>query len=257
MLYQNTSVIQDEVLCHRLGLLPLKVDARKFEWPGVTIDGINENGVDMDEEPPVDPKKHLVFELNVSCKSLKKIVENDTVFTSAIKWLPLGSQEVEFGDDVPRMVQDDIIVAKMKPGQQIECKLHCVKGIGRDHAKFSPVATASYRLLPTIGLKENFYDGVGEKLQSCFSQGVIEMVDGEDMKKVAVVKDARADLCSRNVLRHEEFQGKVELGRVKNHFIFSVETIGALPPRVLVVEACKILQWKAQGLKNIIEQKLK
>ncbi|VDL64981.1 unnamed protein product [Nippostrongylus brasiliensis] len=32
-LYQNTSVIQDEVLCHRIGLLPLKVDPRKFLMP--------------------------------------------------------------------------------------------------------------------------------------------------------------------------------------------------------------------------------
>lgn len=32
-LYQNTSIIQDEVLCHRLGLLPLNVDPRRFEMP--------------------------------------------------------------------------------------------------------------------------------------------------------------------------------------------------------------------------------
>ena len=30
-----------------------------------------------------------------------------------------------------------------------------MKGIGRDHAKFSPVATATYRLLPTIRLKKD------------------------------------------------------------------------------------------------------
>lgn len=43
------------------------------------------------------------------------------------------------------MVHDDILVAKMRPGQQIEASCHAVKGIGRDHAKFSPVATATYR----------------------------------------------------------------------------------------------------------------
>jgi DNA-directed RNA polymerase I and III subunit RPAC1 len=29
-LYQNTSILPDEVLCHRLGLVPLKVDPRLF-----------------------------------------------------------------------------------------------------------------------------------------------------------------------------------------------------------------------------------
>lgn len=29
-LYQNTSLIQDEVFCHRLGLVPIKADPRHF-----------------------------------------------------------------------------------------------------------------------------------------------------------------------------------------------------------------------------------
>jgi hypothetical protein len=32
--------------------------------------------------------------------------------------------------------------------------VRCRKGIGRDHAKFSPVATASYRLLPDVVIPE-------------------------------------------------------------------------------------------------------
>ena len=30
ILYQNTSIIHDEVLCHRLGLIPIMVDPEKF-----------------------------------------------------------------------------------------------------------------------------------------------------------------------------------------------------------------------------------
>jgi len=33
-IYNNTSVIQDEVLAHRLGLLPIKVDPRLFSYRG-------------------------------------------------------------------------------------------------------------------------------------------------------------------------------------------------------------------------------
>ena len=47
----------------------------------------------------------------------------------------------------PGPVHNDILIAKMRPGHEIDVKLYAVKGLGNDHAKFSPVATAFYRLL--------------------------------------------------------------------------------------------------------------
>lgn len=46
---------------------------------------------------------------------------------------------------------------------------------GKDHAKFSPVATASYRLLPDITLLEPVEGEAAEELSQCFSPGVIEV----------------------------------------------------------------------------------
>lgn len=31
-IYNNTSIVQDEVLAHRLGLIPIKADPRLFEF---------------------------------------------------------------------------------------------------------------------------------------------------------------------------------------------------------------------------------
>lgn len=47
--------------------------------------------------------------------------------------------------------------------------------LGKDHAKFSPVATASYRLLPDITLLEPVEGEAAEELRRCFSPGVIEV----------------------------------------------------------------------------------
>ena len=90
-------------------------------------------------------------------------------------------------------------------------RLHAVKGIGSDHAKFSPVATASYRLMPEIKLLQPFRGHMAEKLKSCFSPGVIEIENGE-----AVVKCAKLDTGSREVLRHPELADKVKLLKVRD-----------------------------------------
>lgn len=38
-IYNNTSIVQDEVLAHRLGLVPIKADPRLFEYrnPGTVV----------------------------------------------------------------------------------------------------------------------------------------------------------------------------------------------------------------------------
>ncbi|XP_060561263.1 DNA-directed RNA polymerases I and III subunit RPAC1-like [Ruditapes philippinarum] len=120
--------------------------------------------------------------------------------------------------------------------QELDLKLFCVKGIGQDHAKFSPVATASYRLLPDITLLKPITGELAVKLQRCFSPGVIEldMVDGEQKARVA---HPRKDTCSREVFRHDDLKDLVKLTRVRDHFIFSVESTGILAPEVLVSQA--------------------
>ena len=43
-----------------------------------------------------------------------------------------------------------MVIILTLPGQRIALEAHARKGVGKDHTKFSPVATASYRLLPGI-----------------------------------------------------------------------------------------------------------
>jgi len=101
---------------------------------------------------------------------------------------------------------------------------------------------------------------------------VIDISSGE-----IVVANARKDTVTREVLRHSEFEDKVQLGRVRDHFlcklptsralslscsradwfvvVVSLESAGQYKPERLIPEAIKVLLTKIQtlrvGLQNL------
>ena len=144
-----------------------------------------------------------------------------------------------------------ILVAKLRPGQRIKLRCHCIKGIGMDHAKFSPVATASYRLLPHIDIKQPIMGPEAKKFQKCFPRGVIDVVpDEQSGESKAVVKDPMKDTVSRECLRYDEFKDKVKLGRIRDHFIFSIESTGQSESDELFLESVRLLKAKAERFRR-------
>lgn len=243
-IFNNTSIMQDEVLAHRLGLIPLKADPRLFEFKFEGDDETSDNS--------------LEFELKVKCSKGKDARDtayidgkNEKVLSEQIKWLPKGNQISIYKDEDVGPIEKDILINKMRPGHELDLKMIAVKGIGRDHAKFSPVATAFYRLLPDIELTRKLYGDDAKRLQSCFSPGVIGLND----KECAYVKNARYDMCSRNIYRHEDLVDAVKMTRIRDHFIFTIESVGAMKPDDIFVEAVKILKEKCQKLLKEIQPK--
>eukprot|EP01135_Chromosphaera_perkinsii_P010822 Nk52_evm17s2241 gene=Nk52_evmTU17s2241 len=255
-LLNNTSIIQDEVLCHRLGLVPLHIDPYKFEF--------------KEKEGEATDLNTVVFKLDVSCVKNPNVPEgsskgddkyiNGKILSSQLTWEPHGAQEVLFGEDPIRPQYDDILLAKLRPGQEISCEMHCRKGVGRDHIKWSPVGTASYRLLPEIILKRDFFDEEAEQLQKCFAPGVIELEEVSEnndkgRKKgakssgncvKAMVADPRKCTMSREVKRHENLADDVVVQRVRDHFLFGIEPVGYADAPTLLKDALLLLKAKCQ-----------
>ncbi|TRM67819.1 DNA-directed RNA polymerase [Schizophyllum amplum] len=240
--WDNTSVIVDEVLAHRIGLVPLNVDPEQMQ---------------MRKDIPTD-RDTVIFDLAVACTRKPQpqtgatepedLYNNHEVLSSHLVWRPVGEQEEVFGNKPPAPTNPNIVLAKLRPGQAVHMEVHAVKGVGKDHAKFSPVATASYRLLPNIKIKKPIPPELAEKFQKCFSPGVIR-VDPRTKTVSVDPKNVRKDTVSREVLRHPEFQDSVELGRVRDHFLFNVESEGAYAPEWLLAESVKILRSKIAVIK--------
>ncbi|KAI9698434.1 MAG: DNA-directed RNA polymerases I and III subunit RPAC1 [Candelina mexicana] len=271
--HNNTSIIQDEVLAQRLGLVPLKGSRDGIRWMKWFYKSSEENpeGASV----PVDYNT-IVLRLQVECTKNEaakkgeqdptKLYNNAHVYASSITFHPAGRQETIFTapDNLIRPVNPGILLAKMRPGQCIDLEMHCIKGIGADHTKFSPVATASYRLLPTINITQPILGKDAQKFARCFPKGVIKLeevtseeaerigsgYEGREGEKKAVVANTFKDTVSRECLRHEEFQGKVKLGRIRDHFIFNIESTGQFQSDELFLESVKILKGKVERLKK-------
>lgn len=286
--FNNTSVIQDEVLCHRLGLIPLtggKDGLQKMSWfkkpPPKDAFTMQSTSDDPEEDYPLSartPNEHntIVLTLDITCrwKTLdqdnvdgKKLAEegitdpakryvHHNVYASDLKLKLEGKQDKFFSaENAIRPVNPDILIAKLRPGQTISLKCFCYKGIGSDHAKFSPVATASYRLLPSITITQPILGADAKKFARCFPRGVIGYErDEESGEQRAVVRDPMKDTVSRECLRHEEFKDKVKLGRVRDHFIFSVESTGQFESDELYLDAVRLLRGKAERFKRCLDE---
>lgn len=244
--FNNTSVIQDEVLAHRIGLTPLKVDPDMLSWVDSSVP----------EAERFTDENTIVLTLNVKCTrnpdapkdctDPKILYRNAHIYARDLKFEPQGKQLETFAKNPVVPADPDVLLAKLRPGQEISLRAHCILGIGSDHAKFSPVCTASYRLMPHINITSPITGESAQKFAKCFSPGVIGINDEGE----AYVKDARHDTVSREVLRHEEFEGKVKLGRIRDHFIFNVESAGAMTPEEIFFKSVRILKNKAEYLKN-------
>ena len=269
----NTSVIADEVLSQRLGLIPLKGATDGLNWLKWRQKNGGEN--QAEEENAMDYNT-VVLKLKVECTRKEGVNANETeptkkyehahVYARDLEWVPAGRQSEFFNkrDGILEPVNPDILLAKLRPGQVIDMDLHAVKGIGMDHAKFSPVATAMYRLMPTITITRPILGADAKKFQKCFSKGVIDVArvtpvdawqvgsgyEGREGDEKAVVVDAFRDTVSRECLRHDEFKDKVKLGRVRDHFIFNIESTGQFDSDLLFEESVKILKLKAMRLKR-------
>ncbi|KAI1383508.1 DNA-directed RNA polymerase [Hypoxylon trugodes] len=270
-IHNNTSVIQDEVLAHRLGLIPFTGGKKGLrEWMRFwqkPAEGAHSYSTTYDNNT-------VSLKLIVKCTHNKDapadatdprvLYHNAHVYARDILFDPLGAQSKYFsGEDVIRPFHPDILIAKLRPSQEIDIEMHMHKGYGWDHAKWSPVATSSYRLMPTITITQPILGAEAEKFAKCFMDGVIGLepvtrqeartkgsgYEGHEGELKAVVKNPMRDTVSREVLRHPEFEGKVKLGRRRDHFIFSIESTGQWDGDEVFLEAVKTLKKKCQVLR--------
>jgi DNA-directed RNA polymerase II subunit RPB3 len=137
----NTSVLPDEFIAHRLGLIPLT--SGNIDTMSYTRD------CDCD-----DYCSHCSVTLTLAARcttdELMPVYSRDLV--------PSNRDDVSIGNPVIRdPLGKGVLIAKLRKGQEIKMKCIAKKGIAKEHAKWAPTAAIGFEYDPNNLLRHLDY----------------------------------------------------------------------------------------------------
>ncbi len=217
--FDNSSLVPDEVLANRIGLVPLKTNLESYVLP---------EECDCEAELGC-PKCRAVLTMDVEAK-------DDTMTVYSGDLVPEDQSIAPASKRIP--------LAKLAPGQAIKFEAYAQLGQGKVHAKWSPVSMCVYQ---NVALVEVGDESATENCLEACGPGVA-VLEGGMLKIIDIQGFERCRPC-RELVSHENIMS----GLKQDEFLFTVESNGGLPPERIVKEAVKMLKQKLSALGGKIE----
>jgi DNA-directed RNA polymerase subunit D len=117
VILENSSVMHDEAIAHRLGLIPLRTDLDRFVMPH-----------------DCDCKSTL------GCSKCRVLLVLDSEANEKTKVVTSG--ELLSEDELVKPVSNDIPIVVLAPSQKLKFEAYARLGVGKDHAKWQPTSAA-------------------------------------------------------------------------------------------------------------------
>jgi DNA-directed RNA polymerase subunit D len=227
VMIENSSILQDEMIAHRLGLVPLKTD----------LDGYN---------LPEDCKCQSEF----GCTVCRVTLTLDAESKEGTRTVYSGELVSENPGIVP--ISDKVPIIKLAKGQKLKLEAYARLGKGQVHAKWQPVCMSAYKYLPKIEVTTEECKDCSKCADIC-PKRVYKMKED----KIVIHDLLACNLCMDCVEACPREPKAIKVEWVKNAFIMNIESTGALPPERVLQEASKILdkQLKEFEEKIMVEQK--
>lgn len=195
---KNSGILYDEMVAHRMGLIPLTTDLENYHLP---------------EEEWTEPLEDPRVEVQFTLKSGK--TKSPTVVYSA---------DLESEDDKVVPVHDDMPITKLIEGQELELIATARMGVGEEHVKWSP-GHVWYRHYPHIEIDKQPKD---PQQVADEHPGIFEVKS----KKLSVKSDAAYHMPDADL----GIDG-VSVGHEDGDYILIIESWGQLKPEVILQQA--------------------
>ena len=235
----NTSVFFDEMVVHRLAMVP---------WDSITAN----DWADEDE---------IVFDLKVRCPSDLHSRRVTTADLPAVYWR--GQTHVK-----PIAVGDGIWLLTLGRGQEFDCKCTIKRGIAKLHSKWMAVSTVAMRYAADIRLNPKGFAALPEEHRRLWVNRcpVNVFAHNDNTGQVEVVNKAACIFCKECLTIDPPFnelpaplvsmrQKKDEWGQFDFHF--TVESTGQLPVVELVRRAVLVLRKKLEDIREGLKESQK
>ncbi|XP_077245307.1 DNA-directed RNA polymerases II, IV and V subunit 3-like [Tasmannia lanceolata] len=243
----NSSVLNDEFIAHRLGLIPIVSDRAMDMRFSRDCDACDGDG-------PCDYCS-VEFKLDVTCNSDQTLdVTSADLLSTDLNFYPVdtGPRNSTTGIDTSSD-QRGIIIVKLRRGQELRLRAIARKGIGKDHAKWSPAATVTFMYEPDIHINEDLMETLTlEEKRDWIESSPTKVFDIDPNTQQVVVCDAEAYTYDEEVIKKAEAMGKpglVEIYAKEDTFIFTVESTGAIKASQMVINAIDILKQKLDAVR--------
>lgn len=226
MILENTSPIYDEILAHRLGLIPLTTDLDSYNLP-----------------------EECSCNAELGCPKCRATLTLEAEADKEAKTIYSGDLKPQ--DPGIRPVSPTIPLVKLAPGQKIKLEAYARLGRGGEHAKWQPVSVCSYKYYPIITIDEERCDACGECVEYC-PKGILAVKEG----KLRASEELKCTMCNECVRHCPKKPPAIKISGDNTTFIFNIETTGALKIDRIVKEAVQVLLKKIEDLRNIASTRL-
>ncbi len=210
--HENGSILFDEMVAHRLGLIPLIFDPRKLN---------------LKDECKCGGKGCPLCEVAFSLEKKGPAV--------------VHSGDLKPSNKAVKPTSPNFPIVELLKGQNIKFEARAQLGMGREHAKWQ-AANAAYQYYPELEVSKGCKPQDLRKAVSECPKGALAMKGSK-----LVLKDpASCDLC----LKCESVSPCIKIRANPDKFIFRVETVSGLSPAEIVEQAGDILTAKAEAFKK-------
>ena len=220
---ENSTPLYDEVLAHRLGLIPL-----------TTPEGI----YNLQEECVCSG--HGCSQCETSLTLEKEGEELGAIET-------LYSRELQSEDPDVKPVLDNIPILRFTQGQKVIIQAIARLGKAVKHAKFQ-CALSSYKYEPVIKIDE-------KKSELC--ESLVDVCPPKILKfennSLKVTDSKKCTLCMQCVELSPE-PGAVEVTTTGKDFLFTLTSFGQIPPEKLLLQSLELLKGKSQEMSTKIQE---
>lgn len=252
---ENTSVLNDEIIAHRLGLIPLKYQYREDTRRDFMLMS-SERDIqrrfrftrDCDCENYCE-KCAVEFQLNVTARAPMIVTSNDLQGPRDVVPVHFATRDELSGSN-----DDGIAIVKLGRGQVLKLTAVAKLGIGKEHAKWSPVSKCVFRPQPHVSLDHEALRNLPKRLRdevvAVAPAGVLGYEDDPERpgeQRICVKNEAAIlDFVDDIALFTQAVNNKPMISAFASdtNFIFDIESVGSIPVDEIVLSAITELRRK-------------